>query len=85
MYKDPKPPKTPKGKAYTEDAATVLFDQINQQTAALQSQLDASDKLNSATQHVLSSNSKLLTSSLKRSSPLTRNRSFPVQMKSSGV
>ncbi|MBE0108283.1 phage tail length tape measure family protein [Klebsiella pneumoniae] len=43
-------PKTHKGKAYTEDAATRLLDQINQQTAALQSQLDASDKLNSATQ-----------------------------------
>ncbi|MGX3285480.1 phage tail length tape measure family protein [Klebsiella pneumoniae] len=50
MYKDPKPPKTPKGKAYTEDAAIRLLDQINQQTAAMQSQLDASDKLNSATQ-----------------------------------
>lgn len=50
MYKDPKAPKTPKGKAYTEDAATRLIDQINQQTAAMQSQLDASDKLNSATQ-----------------------------------
>lgn len=46
----PKTPKTPKGKAYTEDAATRLLDQINQQTAAMQSQLDASDKLNSATQ-----------------------------------
>ncbi|EPK6145966.1 phage tail length tape measure family protein [Klebsiella pneumoniae] len=43
-------PKTPKEKAYTEDAATRLLDQINQQTAAMQSQLDASDKLNSATQ-----------------------------------
>ncbi len=50
MYKDPKPPKTPKGKTYTEDAATRLLDQIKQQTAAMQSQLDASDKLNSATQ-----------------------------------
>lgn len=50
IYKDPKSPKTPKGKAYTEDAATRLLDQINQQTAAMQSQLDASDKLNSATQ-----------------------------------
>ncbi|WP_456301851.1 phage tail length tape measure family protein [Raoultella terrigena] len=51
-YKDPKvpAPKTPKGKAYNEDAATRLLDQINQQTAAMQSQLDASDKLNSATQ-----------------------------------
>lgn len=46
MYKDPK---APKQKAYTEDAATRLLDQINQQTAAMQSQLDASDKLNSAT------------------------------------
>lgn len=43
-------PKTHKEKAYTEDAATRLIDQINQQTAAMQSQLDASDKLNSATQ-----------------------------------
>lgn len=47
LYKDPK---APKQKAYTEDAATRLLDQINQQTAAMQSQLDASDKLNSATQ-----------------------------------
>lgn len=43
-------PKTHKEKAYTEDASTRLLDQINQQTAAMQSQLDASDKLNSATQ-----------------------------------
>lgn len=43
-------PKTPKGKTYSDDAATRLLDQINQQTAAMQSQLDASDKLNSATQ-----------------------------------
>lgn len=53
MYKDPKAPKiakTPRGKAYAEDAATRLLDQIHQQTAAMQSQLDASDKLNSATQ-----------------------------------
>lgn len=53
MYKDPKAPKiakTPQGKAYAEDAATRLLDQIHQQTAAVQSQLDASDKLNSATQ-----------------------------------
>ncbi|SAZ29240.1 phage tail length tape measure family protein [Citrobacter amalonaticus] len=50
MYKDPKAPKTPKGKAYSEDSATRLLDQINQQTSAMQSQLDASDKLTSATQ-----------------------------------
>lgn len=43
-------PKTHKEKAYTEDAATRLLDQINQQTITMHSQLDASDKLNSATQ-----------------------------------
>ncbi|HFT4342165.1 TPA: phage tail length tape measure family protein [Klebsiella quasipneumoniae] len=46
-------PKTHKEKAYTEDAATRLLNQINQQTAAMQSQLDASDKLNSATQALI--------------------------------
>lgn len=50
MYKDPKSPTAPKGKVYSEDAATRLLDQINQQTAAIQSQVDASDKLISATQ-----------------------------------
>lgn len=50
MYKDPKSPTAPKGKAYSEDAGTRLLDQINQQTAAMQSQLEASDKLTSATQ-----------------------------------
>ncbi|HGU6443223.1 TPA: phage tail length tape measure family protein [Citrobacter amalonaticus] len=50
MYKDPKSPTAPKGKVYSEDAATRLLDQINQQTAAMQSQVDASDKLTSATQ-----------------------------------
>lgn len=50
MYKDPEPPKARKEKAYAEDAATRLLDQINQQTAAMQSQIGASDKLNSATQ-----------------------------------
>ncbi|EOJ5295752.1 TPA: phage tail length tape measure family protein [Escherichia coli] len=47
MYKAPK---LPKEKAYSEDAATRLLDQINQQTSAMQSQLDSSDKLISATQ-----------------------------------
>lgn len=45
-----KPKKEIKGKTFSEDAATRLLDQIHQQTAAMQSQLDASDKLNSATQ-----------------------------------
>lgn len=46
-FKDPEPKKQ---KSYTEDAATRLLDQINQQTAAMQSQLDTSDRLSSATQ-----------------------------------
>lgn len=53
MYKDPKATGSSSGsksKAYSDDAATRLLGQINQQTAAMQSQLDASDKLNSATQ-----------------------------------
>ena len=50
MYKDPKSPTVPKGKVYSEDAGTRLLDQIHQQTAAMQSQLEASDKLASATQ-----------------------------------
>lgn len=51
MYKDPKVSGSGgKGKAYSDDAATRLLSQINQQTAAMQQQLDASDKLNSATQ-----------------------------------
>lgn len=44
------PKKEIKSKTYTEDAASRLLDQINQQTAAMQYQLDASDKLSSATQ-----------------------------------
>lgn len=42
--------KDPKEKAYTEDAATRLLDQINQQNTAMRSQLVFSDRLNSATQ-----------------------------------
>ncbi|HED2256927.1 phage tail length tape measure family protein [Klebsiella aerogenes] len=44
------PKKEIKSKTYTGDAASRLLDQINQQTAAMQYQLDASDKLSSATQ-----------------------------------
>ncbi|MEK6491752.1 phage tail length tape measure family protein [Klebsiella grimontii] len=50
QFKDPKTPRSPKGKAYIEDAATRLLDQIDQQTAAMQSQLESSDRLNSSTQ-----------------------------------
>jgi len=53
MYKDPKPaktPKTPKAKAYREDAGARLLESIHQQTAALNAQLVSADKLSSATQ-----------------------------------
>lgn len=50
MYKDPAQPKQKAGKSYTEDAGSRLLDQINQQTAALTTQLQATDKLSSVTQ-----------------------------------
>lgn len=52
MYKDQKVTGSSgsKGKAYSDDAATRLLSQINQQTAAMQSQLESSDRLNSSTQ-----------------------------------
>ena len=50
LYKDPKQPKERKQAAYTEDSATRLLDQINQQTASLSSQLVTTDKLSSVTQ-----------------------------------
>ncbi|UIW10294.1 tail length tape measure protein [Flyfo siphovirus Tbat2_3] len=46
-YKDPK---TPKGKSYTENAAKRLLDQLNQQNAAMQLQLDSSEKVGTAQQ-----------------------------------
>lgn len=51
-YKEQAPPKphaTPKGRSYTEDAATRLLDQINQQNSAIEEQLNVSDKLSRAT------------------------------------
>lgn len=52
-YKDPKTPKTPKGKAYTEDAATRMLDQLNQQYATLQSQYDTTEKIGTAQQALI--------------------------------
>lgn len=49
-YKDPK---TPKGKAYTEDAATRLLDQLNQQSSALQNQFETTDKIGAAQQSLI--------------------------------
>ncbi|EPY7167438.1 TPA: phage tail length tape measure family protein [Klebsiella pneumoniae] len=49
-YKDPK---SPKGKAYTEDAATKLINQLNQQYATLQSQYDTTEKIGTAQQSLV--------------------------------
>ncbi|WP_395286239.1 MULTISPECIES: phage tail length tape measure family protein [Klebsiella pneumoniae complex] len=49
-YKDPK---SPKGKAYTEDAATRLINQLNQQYATLQSQYDTTEKIGTAQQSLV--------------------------------
>ncbi|MBS0909218.1 phage tail length tape measure family protein [Tatumella sp. JGM118] len=49
-YKDPAAPKQRQGKAYTEDAGSRLLEQINQQSAALVSQLNTTEKLSSVTQ-----------------------------------
>ncbi|WP_025901394.1 phage tail length tape measure family protein [Tatumella sp. UCD-D_suzukii] len=50
MYKDPAAPKQRQGKAYTEDAGSRLLEQITQQSAALVSQLNTTEKLSSVTQ-----------------------------------
>lgn len=52
-YKDPKKPKTPKGKAYTEDAGTRMLDHLNQQYAALTSQFDTTEKIGVAQQALI--------------------------------
>ncbi|HCT9308228.1 phage tail length tape measure family protein [Citrobacter koseri] len=53
MYKDPKSPTAPKGKAYSEDAATRLLDQLNQQYVTLTSQFDTTEKIGSAQQALI--------------------------------
>ncbi len=52
-YKDPKKPKTPKGKAYTEGAGIRMLDQLNQQYAALTSQFDTTEKIGVAQQALI--------------------------------
>ncbi|ENZ4845301.1 phage tail length tape measure family protein [Klebsiella variicola] len=53
QFKDPKTPKTPKGKTYTEDAGTRMLDQLNQQYAALTSQFDITEKIGVAQQALI--------------------------------
>lgn len=52
-YKDPKTPKIPKGKAYTENAGVRMLDQLNQQYVTLTSQFDTTEKIGSAQQALI--------------------------------
>ncbi|MSE14781.1 phage tail protein, partial [Pantoea agglomerans] len=75
IYKDPKPaktPKTPKAKAYREDAGARLLESIHQQTAALNAQLVYADKLSSATQKRIKFEQQI--AELKRKAKLTSDQ-----------
>ncbi|WKM72887.1 phage tail length tape measure family protein [Klebsiella oxytoca] len=61
-YKEPDTPKTPsapKGKAYTEDAATRLLDQLNRQHEVMQQQLNTTEKIGTAEQALVKWKSQL--------------------------
>lgn len=75
MYKDPAEPKQRAGrqpKAYSEDAGQKLLDQINQQTAALTSHLQTTDKLSSVTQQRIKFEQQI--ADLKTKSQLTADQ-----------
>lgn len=67
MYKDPKTPGAPKGKAVTEDAGQRIIDQLNQQNALLVTQAEATNKLSSSEQELIKWRQQL--SSLETRSP----------------
>lgn len=67
MYKDPKTPGAPKGKAVTEDAGQRMIDQLNQQNALLVTQAEATNKLSSSEQELIKWRQQL--SSLETQSP----------------
>lgn len=67
MYKDPKTPAAPKGKAVTEDAGQRMIDQLNQQNALLVTQAEATNKLSSSEQELIKWRQQL--SSLETRSP----------------
>lgn len=50
QFEDPKAPKTPKAKAYTEDAGMRMLDSLREQNAALLAQDASSQKLNQSQQ-----------------------------------
>ncbi|WP_410753550.1 phage tail tape measure protein [Citrobacter youngae] len=68
MYKDPK---TPKGKAVTEDAGQRMIDQLNQQNALLVTQAEATNKLSSSEQELIKWRQQLSTLETRSPSQLT--------------
>lgn len=72
MYSDPKAPKTKMPAAYSEDAATRLLDQLNQQYSTLQSQYATSEKIGASTQSLIQWEQQL--SDLKTKKTLTADQ-----------
>ncbi|EMM5415655.1 phage tail tape measure protein [Citrobacter amalonaticus] len=71
MYKDPKTPGAPKGKAVTEDAGQRMIDQLNQQNALLVTQAEATNKLSSSEQELIKWRQQLSTLETRSPSQLT--------------
>ncbi|EPM0023888.1 phage tail tape measure protein [Citrobacter farmeri] len=71
MYKDPKTPAAPKGKAVTEDAGQRMIDQLNQQNALLVTQAEATNKLSSSEQELIKWRQQLSTLETRSPSQLT--------------
>ena len=71
IYKDPKTPVAPKGKAVTEDAGQRMIDQLNQQNALLVTQAEATNKLSSSEQELIKWRQQLSTLETRSPSQLT--------------
>lgn len=71
MYKDPKTPAAPKGKAATEDAGQRMIDQLNQQNALLVTQAEAANKLSSSEQELIKWRQQLSSLEIRSPSQLT--------------
>lgn len=71
MYKDPKTPAAPKGKAATEDAGQRMIDQLNQQNALLVTQAEAAYKLSSSEQELIKWRQQLSSLEIRSPSQLT--------------
>ncbi|MBJ9640693.1 phage tail tape measure protein [Citrobacter sp. FDAARGOS_156] len=71
MYKDPKTPVAPKGKAVTEDAGQRMIDQLNQQNALLVTQAEETNKLSSSEQELIKWRQQLSTLETRSPSQLT--------------